>query len=68
MVAGCFANKDNAVKLVLALKQKGFGAEIIDEVGGLTRVSYNSYATKQDASMALNKIKASGSGAWILNK
>lgn len=68
LVAGCFANKENAVKLVLDLKQKGYDAQIIDEVGGLTRVSYNGYANKSEALAALNNMKAGGSGAWILKK
>ncbi len=68
IVAGCFANKENAVKLVLDLKQKGYDAQIIDEVGGLTRVSYNSYVNKGEALAALNNMKSDRTGVWILKK
>jgi cell division septation protein DedD len=67
IVAGCFKVLDNANKFVEQLKAKGFNASICGQnEGGLNRVVYNSYSTKEEASAALNEIHKQDPNAWLL--
>ncbi len=67
IVGGCFANKNNAKKLVKQLINDGFNASIIGKRKGLWTVSYNSFATKKEAMEVLATAKAHNTKAWILN-
>ena len=67
IVAGCFKVLENANKYVESLKAKGFNASISGQTdGGLNRVIYNSYSTKEEASAALVEIRKQDANAWLL--
>jgi len=67
IIAGAFAKKDNAHKMLNKLTNWNYKAEII-EGDHLLRVSYNSFYNKKEALLALNKIKQENLDAWILTK
>lgn len=70
VVAGCFANNENAQKMVEELKSRGFvSAAIIGENSqGLIRVAYSSHTSKEDAVLAMNKVKQTTQNVWVLKK
>lgn len=70
VVAGAFQFPENAEKKVKQLKSKGFNAKIIGiNKWGLTQVTFDSFAEKNDAINSLNKIKRTFSkDAWLLVK
>ncbi|MFD2529521.1 HU domain-containing protein [Polaribacter marinaquae] len=70
VVAGAFQIPENAETKVKELIAKGFDAKIIGvNKWGLTQVTFNSYADKNDAINNLNKIKRTVSkDAWLLVK
>ena len=70
VMAGCFAERSNAEKLVEDLRAMGFsGAGIVGETNsGLIRVAYSSHAYREDAVLAMNKVKGITDNVWILNK
>lgn len=69
LIGGCFSSEDNASNYVTDLQSKGFSAQIIDQAGGLYRVSVASFdnndlANSERASL-LNEHNIS---TWILKK
>jgi cell division septation protein DedD len=69
LIGGCFRELANAEKLVADLKSKGHPAFILDEVGGLYRVSVESFPDKESANQALSQLKAEGlNNVWLLVK
>ena len=70
VIAGAFQIAENAEKKVNELILKGFNAKIIGvNKWGLTQVTFDSYADKNDAINNLNKIKKTVSkDAWLLIK
>ena len=70
VVAGAFQIPENAEKKVKELISEGFNAKIIGvNKWGLTQVTFNSFASKNDAINSLNKIKKTVSkDAWLLVK
>ena len=67
IIAGAFAEQKNANKMLNKLNRWNYNAEIL-EGGNLLRVSYDSFANREDAVLALNKIKQENSDAWLLTK
>ena len=67
IIAGAFAEQKNANKMLNKLNRWNYNAEIF-EGGNLLRVSYDSFANREDAVLALNKIKQENSDAWLLTK
>ena len=68
LVAGSFANKENAKELIKQLKKENYDASIIGvNKEGLIRVSYGKYASKNDAIQALNDLKLKNKSGWILS-
>lgn len=67
IIAGAFAKQKNANKMIAKLNRWDYNAEII-EGGNLKRVSYNSFANKEDAILALKEIKKENPSAWLLTK
>ncbi len=67
IIAGAFAEKKNANRMLNKLTNWNYNAEILEEKK-LLRVSYNSFDNKKDAVLALNKIKQENSQAWLLTK
>ena len=69
VVGGCFSVYSNAEKLFHHLKNKGFRSRMIGKINGLHAVSYNSFATRQEAVEFLASIKQTeNSQAWLLVK
>ncbi|MEI6816065.1 MAG: SPOR domain-containing protein [Bacteroidota bacterium] len=66
IIGGCFKVMDNANRMVDDLKSKGFNALICgqNEIG-LNRVAFGSYATNEEAAMALTDIQKQNPNAWI---
>jgi len=67
IIAGAFAEQKNANKMLAKLSRWNYNAEILPG-GSLLRVSYESYNNREDAVLALNKIKQENSSAWLLTK
>ena len=67
IIAGAFAEKKNANKLLQKLKRWNYDASIV-EGGNLMRVSYNSFSKKEEAIMALAEIRKDNKSAWLLTK
>ena len=55
------------IKCLHKLNRWNYNAEIVPG-GSLLRVSYESYNNREDAVLALNKIKQENSSAWLLTK
>jgi hypothetical protein len=70
VVAGAFQFLENAEKKVTQLKAKGYDAKIIGKnKWGLTQVTFNSYADRNDATNHLYRIqKTVSKDAWLLIK
>jgi cell division septation protein DedD len=69
IVGGCFAEEDNAYKLVDELRAKGYPAYILDKRKGLHRVTFGNFEKRDVALESLKKIKAEEmDGAWLLVK
>ncbi|WP_282071206.1 SPOR domain-containing protein [Polaribacter atrinae] len=68
IVAGAFQFAENAEKKVEELKAKGFDAKIIGvNKWGLTQVTFNSYASRNEATNNLYRIqKTVSKDAWLL--
>ncbi|MCX6181073.1 MAG: SPOR domain-containing protein [Bacteroidetes bacterium] len=67
VIAGCFADENNATTFTEELKAAGFDAHIVGKTpGGLTRVAYGTYSNKLDAlkGLANARLKHSAS-AWM---
>ena len=67
IIAGAFAEQKNADKMIAKLKKWNYNTEIVSG-GNLMRVSYDSFNNREDAILALNKIKQENSAAWLLTK
>ena len=69
IIGGCFQFPEYAEKFISELKAKGFNASVVDESNGLSRVSYDSFETREEAVDALASIKSNhNSKAWLLAK
>ena len=67
IIAGAFAEPKNANKMLAKLNSWDYNAKIV-EGGNLLRVSYNTFYNRDEAILALNKIKQENSEAWLLTK
>lgn len=68
VISGCFSIRSNAEAQVRDLNSKGFQASILDQSGGLHRVTAGGYDTKDAAKSGLEKVRNSGESGWILKK
>ena len=68
VIGGAFRYPENAVRMVKALKERGFNARILGvNKWGLTQVSYESYDSRRDAINDLYRIqKTEDNNAWLL--
>ena len=64
IVGGAFSVPENASKFLAKLKKLGYDAKIIDRK--LHFVSYGSFATKEEALDALQKIRTVQNDAWLM--
>ena len=67
IIAGAFAEQNNANKMLAKLSRWNYNAEIVPG-GSLLRVSYESYNNREEAVLALNKIQQANASAWLLTK
>ena len=68
LIAGAFSKETNAEKFVLKLQNDNYNSSIVGKTkGGLIRVCFDSFATKEEATTALNILKSDNKSAWILS-
>ena len=68
IVAGAFNNERNANNLMNKLQSESYNSEIIGtNKNGLIRVSYDCFATKEEALIELEKLKSKNKSSWILS-
>lgn len=68
LIAGAFGKKSNAEKLVKKLQSENYNSSIVGTTrGGLIRVSFDSFETKEEANLALDILKSENKSAWILS-
>lgn len=69
VMGGCFSNEDNASKLVGALKADGYDSRLLGQYKSLHAVSYQSFATREQAVKFLAQVKNDHNpNAWLLIK
>jgi cell division septation protein DedD len=67
IIAGCFAQEENANRLANALRDKGYQNAFVEKRGSKWFVAFGRYATDEEATQALRDIRANGDDkAWIL--
>ena len=67
IIAGCFGQEDNAVRLVNSLKDKGYSEAFYELRGTKWYVSFGRYATDEEAGAVLREIRKNTEyKAWIL--
>lgn len=67
IIAGCFAQEENAERLANLLRDKGYKYAFIEKRGTKWFVAFGRYATDEEAAAALREIRESGDDkAWIL--
>jgi len=67
IIAGCFAQEDNAARLANSLKEKGFPNAFYEKRKTKWFVSFGRYATEEEATAALREIRKNTEyKAWIL--
>ena len=64
IIAGSFSERKNANKMLNKLLSWDYNAEIVE--GTLLRVSYDSFSSREEAVLTLNKIKRENTSAWLL--
>ena len=67
LVAGAFAERKNADKLYEKLKNWNYDPQIL-EGSQLLRVTYSSFNNREEAILALTKIREDNPSAWILTQ
>ena len=65
VIAGAFAKQKNAIKLRSRLARKGFNVQIVGKSGQLTLVAFDSFDSRKEAILFLDKAKKYNSDAWI---
>lgn len=68
LIAGCFAQKDNALDLISQLNQKGCNAFILDINNGLHRVSVEQAPDRKSILSKRKTLKGQGVSTWVLKK
>lgn len=67
VIGGCFAQPENADKLLNELRAKGYPAVQLKAYGQLTPVAYGSYVSRAQALEAMAAIRKDGaSAAWLM--
>lgn len=65
IIIGSFQGEDNALTMVDKLRKLGFDPEVAGGPDGYLRVSADSFATLDEAKIALNKMKGKFPGSWV---
>jgi len=68
LIAGCFAQKENAHDLIRQMKQKGLNAFILDINKGLHRVSVHQSTDRKKILSLKKSLKNQGVSTWMLKK
>ncbi len=69
VMGGCFSNASNAQGLVKDLQSEGYEARLLGDYKNLHAVSYQSFATREEAVQLLEKVKNyHNPHAWLLVK
>jgi cell division septation protein DedD len=69
IIAGCFAQEENAARLTNTLKDKGYTGAFYELRGSKWYVSFGRYATVEEATAALREIRKNTEyKAWILSQ
>ena len=69
IIAGCFAQEENAARLVNTLKDKGYTNAFYELRGSKWYVSFGRYATDEEATTTLREIRKNTEyKAWILSR
>lgn len=67
IIAGCFAQEENANRLANTLKDKDYKNAFVEKRGSKWFVAFGRYATDEEANAALHDIRVKGDDkAWIL--
>ena len=66
VVGGCFAQPENADKLLVELLAKGFPARRLPKRGQLHPVVYGSFSTRSEALENMASIRRDAGAAWLL--
>ena len=67
VIGGCFAQPENAEKMLAELQAKGFAARRLRQRGILHPVAYGSFATRDEALALLKDLRTqNGHAAWLL--
>ena len=67
IVGGCFSSEENATRLAISLKDRGYESAFVKQRGKLWDVYYGKYQTMEEAKLALKEIKEnSDNKAWIM--
>lgn len=67
VMGGCFSSANNAKKLVNDLISEGYSSQLLGEYKSLHAVSYQSFATREEAVQLLEKVRNyHNPGAWLL--
>jgi len=68
IIAGAFSKEKNAERFVKQLQSENHNSSIVGKTkGGLIRVCFDSFETKEEATSALNILKSDNKSAWILS-
>jgi len=65
IIIGSFQGEDNALVMVDKLRKLGYDPEVAGGPDGFLRVSANSFATLDEAKIALEKVRAGFPGSWV---
>ena len=67
IIAGCFGQEENAIRLTNTLKEKGYTGALYEKRYNLWHVSFGCYKSDEEAAAALREIRANTEyKAWIL--
>jgi len=67
IIAGCFAQEENAQRMANSLIGKGYENAFVEKRGSKWFVAFGRYATDEEATAALREIRTNGDDkAWIL--
>ena len=67
IIAGCFAQEENAARLTNTLKDKGYTSAFYEQRSKMWYVSFGRYSTDEEATAALREIRKNTEyKAWIL--
>ena len=68
IIAGAFSKEKNANKFVKQLQKENYNSSIIGKTkGGLIRVCFDSFETKEEAIISLDELRSEKKSAWLLS-